>query len=97
MVTGLMRFRHRSGLACPGVAEADGRRACGLGRHQGQVYRRDAVPEQALARPEDQREHQEPVLIDRRSVSAALYKSQWSASSRAARPSRGRVGWARNL
>ena len=91
MVTGLMRFRHRSGLACPGVAEADGR-ACGPGRHQGQVYRRDAVPEQALARPEDQREHQEPVLIDRRSVSAALYKSQWSASRRTARPSCGRVG-----
>src|SRR6266516_4387627 len=33
----------------------------------------------------------------RRSSSAALYRSQWSASSRTARFSRGRVGYARNL
>jgi len=53
----------RRNIESPGVDEADGR-ACGLGRHQGQVYRRGAVGEQALTRAEHQREHQEPVLID---------------------------------
>jgi CubicO group peptidase (beta-lactamase class C family) len=47
----------------PGVDEADGG-ACGLGRDKGQVYRRGAVREQPLALAEDQREHQEPVLVD---------------------------------